>query len=951
MKRLLNPAHSGASVMGRVFLFTPFPGLPNMKHFFDKVLAQINTTWLMNETDKLTHIELGQSFSDYHKAADYAANLARQAGLQDCQILHLPADGKTAYQDKRMPMAWNATQGRLTIPRFGDPVVADYQRHPFHLVKGSTSTPPDGLDVRIITENQLFAGQEARGRFVMLNPFTPARAKVLSALLDLGAIGFITDNVTGRYETPSGLAWVNACTEGNHWHIQADDRDFIGFVVSPIIGQQIRTAAEAGELLGHVQCDGVRSVGTLPIVTALLPGRQKRELWMFAHLYEPLIDDNNSGVTASIEIARVIKKLTETGQIPPLEFSLRVVFTMEFYGFAGFAELMGGALHEKTIGCINNDALPITTFGDNFHVYLAPPGSPFFGNALMEKLTDEYTGQPHPSLARVIEEGFYTDDAFLSDPTTGLPTVWPIGVIKLHHNSEQKLNIINPVAFARSTAFAGAWTAGMLTINADTLPAAVADAAALARKHLAAEAGRIIKAYSTGNLRIVTDLPTEIRQRMAHRLQTDSRRIEDFRKVADIPLIAQEVQALSQEADRVIAGLERQLAAIPAVAQTIKSDKWFEFAATITPARAKRGMPYDLADVPKEDRVPLPENMIYGPFSRVLANMDGEKNLQTLIRETEWEADSPRNPGLIKKYVNAVSYLTDHGYLRAKYSVHHTREDITRAIKAADIGPGDLVLVHSSLSSFGRVPGGPQTVIDAVLDAIGPAGTALFPTFTRPYIHFDGETAKGQAFRPYDPDDHSQIWTGSIPKAFVKRPGVIRSAHPSHSVAAIGPLAAQCLLGHLETDAPTSRSSPFGKLLDHAGKILYLGCGLAPSTFLHLIEDEANLAYLGNALCAVKCANGDTRTVLVPKHLPGHRDFYTSDALGCKFFKAAIAAGLPISQVPLGMANIQMIDAKAFYDVGMKVTQKDPNIFLCNSPKCLFCAKFTMKLTPDTRKA
>src|SRR5262249_45359213 len=158
-----------------------------MKHFFDKVLGEINSTWLMDETDKLTHIELGQTFNDYYKAADYAAGLLRKAGLEQCEILHLPADGKTSYQDKRMPMAWNATLGRLTIPRLGGPV-ADYERHPFHLIKGSTATPPGGLDVRIITENQLFAGQEARGRMVMLNPGTPARARVLTPLLDLGAI-------------------------------------------------------------------------------------------------------------------------------------------------------------------------------------------------------------------------------------------------------------------------------------------------------------------------------------------------------------------------------------------------------------------------------------------------------------------------------------------------------------------------------------------------------------------------------------------------------------------------------------------------------------------------------------------------------------------------------------------------------------------------------------------
>lgn len=486
----------------------------------------------------------------------------------------------------------------------------------------------------------------------------------------------------------------------------------------------------------------------------------------------------------------------------------------------------------------------------------------------------------------------------------------------------------------------------MLTLNAQSLPGAVAEASAQASRHLALEAQNIIAAYTTGNMRIATDLPNEVRQRMAHRLKTDTGRIQDFRKIADIPLIAQEVARLTQEAAAIITNLDRQLAAITPPTATVPNDKWFKFAASITPSRARRGMPYDLAHVPKEDRIPLPENMIYGHFARVLANMDGEKNLQTLLRECEWESGQPRNPSQVRKYINAVSYLTDHGYFTAKFNQQHDKAQVTQAIHAAGIRPGDLVMVHSSLSSFGRVPGGPDTVIDAILDAVGPTGTVLFPTFTRPYIYFDGEVAKGQAYRPYDPDDHTQIWTGSIPKAFVKRAGVIRSAHPSHSVAGVGPLAAKCLTEHLESDPPTNRRSPFGKLLDHNGKILYLGCGLAPSTFLHLIEDELNLSYLGNALCAVKGAKGQTRTVLIPKHLPGHRDFYVNDASNCKFFKQAIAAGLPIREVSFGMSQVQMIDANEFYEVGMKVTRRDPNIFLCDNPKCLFCAKFSLSGLP-----
>ena len=133
-----------------------------MKSSFEKILKEVNTNWLMENSRKLMDIELGQTFDHYRAAAKFAANLIKEVGIGNCETIEFPADGKTVYQDKRMPLAWKASIGKLTIKKssvpFENPVVADYKRHPFHLVKGSVSTPPEGLNARIITEDQLFAG-------------------------------------------------------------------------------------------------------------------------------------------------------------------------------------------------------------------------------------------------------------------------------------------------------------------------------------------------------------------------------------------------------------------------------------------------------------------------------------------------------------------------------------------------------------------------------------------------------------------------------------------------------------------------------------------------------------------------------------------------------------------------------------------------------------------------
>lgn len=633
---------------------------------FEKILKKINTTWLMANTQKLMEIELGQTFENHRKAADFTAELIREARLENCEIIEFPADGKTVYQDKRMPSGWKASKGKLTIisspAAFADPVVADYKRHPFHLIKGSVSTPPEGLNVPIITENQMFAGEDAKGCLVMLNPFTWPRARILTPALDQGAVGIVSDFLTARDDTPHGIQWVTACTEGSNWHVQEDDRPFISFSVSPSTGEQIRATANTGKVTAHVECDGVRYDSYLPAVTALIPGRQEKELWVLSHLYEPLIDDNSSGVVSSIEIARIIKELVGTGEIPPLEFSLRLVFAMEMYGFAAFADKRGNT---GVIGAINTDAMGIMK-DSGLNAQFSPPGTPFFGNFLMEKLVNEYKPQTNPTVIGIIPQGVYGDDCFLSEPGNGIPTVWFRGNGKWWHNSESKIDVVSPLDFSRYTALNGTWIASVLTLDKASLPNAVVEAAIYARKHLDEAAARILNDYSSGNLRVVSGLTEEIRERMGYFLKIEKERLADFDEVCDSELIEKEIKSLQSESEKIIADLEIQMKNMPAPGKCVQNDKWFKYAASIVPRRAVVGFPYDLARVPKAERTPLPGAMTYAPLSRVFANMDGKKTLQRLLSETEWEEGALLPPPQMKKYVKAISYLTDWKYLKTE---------------------------------------------------------------------------------------------------------------------------------------------------------------------------------------------------------------------------------------------------------------------------------------------
>lgn len=150
------------------------------------------------------------------------------------------------------------------------------------------------------------------------------------------------------------------------------------------------------------------------------------------------------------------------------------------------------------------------------------------------------------------------------------------------------------------------------------------------------------------------------------------------------------------------------------------------------------------------------------------------------------------------------------------------REEIVDGLRRVGVEEGDLVQVHSSLSAFGYVEGGAETVVEALLEAVGPEGTVMVPTFNHGSVEvFDLKT--------------SASTNGAITNALRVRPEAYRSLHPTHPCAAIGPLAELLTSEHLHVGTFGLRS-PLGKLAAMGGKVLLLGVGMNTNTMAHIGE-------------------------------------------------------------------------------------------------------------------
>lgn len=168
-------------------------------------------------------------------------------------------------------------------------------------------------------------------------------------------------------------------------------------------------------------------------------------------------------------------------------------------------------------------------------------------------------------------------------------------------------------------------------------------------------------------------------------------------------------------------------------------------------------------------------------------------------------------------------------------SIRECRDRISRELEALGVRRGGVLMVHSSYKSPGPVPGGIQTLIDGLVQALGEEGTLLMPglsyeTVTRANPCFDVRI--------------TPVCVGAVPEYFRKLPGTLRSVHPTHSVCGRGALAGELFLGHELDTTPCGPHSPFAQLRLVGGQVLMLGCGLLHNTMIHAVEEAAGAPYL-----------------------------------------------------------------------------------------------------------
>ena len=260
-----------------------------------------------------------------------------------------------------------------------------------------------------------------------------------------------------------------------------------------------------------------------------------------------------------------------------------------------------------------------------------------------------------------------------------------------------------------------------------------------------------------------------------------------------------------------------------------------------------------------------------------------------------------------------------------------TKDDIKRACRELGIKSDDTVIIHSSLKSFGYVEGGAVAVIDAFKETLS-EGTLCFPAlnqknFARAYIDWDIKKT---------PSD-----VGFLSETFRLLPDTLRSDQETHSVTAWGVNAKYITDSHrvpgterlcLWGNYAFSRTSPWQRIYELGGKVIFLGVQMRFNTIKHLVEcivvddiltsipDEDIRAQAISEIANCFPGPDDIKRPVTPEGKPGGFWFWYD---GVKMEEYFDKKGL-IKTVHCGDSKIMCVDVPTFVEEWYKQLRYHP---------------------------
>lgn len=385
--------------------------------------------------DRIAQYHRIQASLGYRQAAHEVINLLKRDGV-DAELVSYPARFGERFLSHRSFHEWNCEKAELWIETPIRKRIARFEEEEISVIQRSISTPEEGLEAELVViedaeEESGYEGINLEGKIALVrgNQF------IIHALAveKYKCAGLIFDNlaefkpIRTRMDLPDTRQYTSYW-----WHSEEEVKSF-GFVVSPRIGEELRSLAkkQTVKLKAFVKAD--LEEGQFENIEYFIPGKKDNEVLIVSHLCHPYPggQDNASGPGALMEVMRTLTRLIRDGKIAKPELGMRFLMMPEMTGTAAYFHQHPDRI-PRTIAALNLDMVGAdqTKGGGPLCIEQPPMVIPTFVDRFAYKLVEEiannttnFTDTTDYSTVHYVKTRFSggSDHYIISDPTIGIP--------------------------------------------------------------------------------------------------------------------------------------------------------------------------------------------------------------------------------------------------------------------------------------------------------------------------------------------------------------------------------------------------------------------------------------------------------------------------------------------------------------------------------------------------
>jgi hypothetical protein len=359
-------------------------------------LIQTSSGDLAHDYDsQLALWDRGQVTEGFTRAAEWVGQKAKDFGLDEVAIERYLSDGKVEYLGNPTFPLWKVKKAELWVTSPFQMKLTTYAELPMSLAIWSTTADVEAelVDIGAGTADADYPA-DINGKIVLTSSHPSEIFE--RAVTKRGAAGIVTfwsvpsfDYLNRRPgDFPDEVGWPRIPAD----HSARSSR--FAFALSARRGLELRDLIRGGAVLRvRAVVDVDIAPGNLEIVTGVIPGSAYpgEEIVITAHLdhYKPGANDNASGSAAILEMARTLRRLIDTKELPQPLRTIRFMWVPEYNGTYAWlsAHLADG---RKRLADLNFDMVGENASKTNsmIGVNYTSDSNPSFLNGVLESIVD-----------------------------------------------------------------------------------------------------------------------------------------------------------------------------------------------------------------------------------------------------------------------------------------------------------------------------------------------------------------------------------------------------------------------------------------------------------------------------------------------------------------------------------------------------------------------------------